>query len=104
MNTVTTQNVSQAQAQAVIAAALAEAESRGTRVNIAVVDAAANLTAFVRMDAAWLGTIDVAVKKARTAALFQMSTGSLDELVQPGAPLYGLDTTCLLYTSPSPRD
>ena len=93
MKSVTTQSISQSQAQAVMEATLAEAHRRGTRVNIAVVDSAADLKAFVRMDDAWLGTIDVAIKKARTAALFRMSTASLGPLVQPGAPLFGLDDT-----------
>lgn len=89
----TRQDVSMAQAQAAIDAALAESESLGVRMNIAVVDAGTNLTAFVRMDGAWLGSIDIAIRKARTAALFQMPTGDLGPLVQPGAPLYGAEVS-----------
>ena len=58
------------QAQAALKAALAKAEEIGTKMNIAVVDAGANLKAFVRMDDAWLGSIDIAIKKARTARFF----------------------------------
>ena len=82
------QNVSLAQAQSAIAAAIAESESLGVRMNIAIIDTGTNLTAFARMDGAWLGSIDIAIKKARTAALFQMPSGDLGPLVQPGEPLY----------------
>lgn len=85
------QEVSLEQAQAAIDAALAMAGEIGARMDIAVVDAGTNLKAFVRMDGAWLGSIDIAVKKARTAALFQMPSGVLGPLVQPGQPLYGAE-------------
>ncbi len=87
----TRRDVSLAQAQEAIAAAIAESENLGTRMNIAIVDAGTNLTAFARMDGAWLGSIDIAIKKARTAALFQMPSGALGPLVQPGEPLYGAE-------------
>jgi uncharacterized protein GlcG (DUF336 family) len=48
-------------AQSVIAAGIAKAKEIGQPMNIAVVDAGANLTAFTRMDRAWLGSIDIAV-------------------------------------------
>ena len=44
--------------------------------NIAVVDAGANLKAFARMDGAWLGSIDISIRKARTARFFDMNTGA----------------------------
>jgi uncharacterized protein GlcG (DUF336 family) len=56
--------------------------------NIAIVDAGANLTAFAREDGAWLGSIDIAVKKARTARFSDMPTGEIGKLSQPGASLY----------------
>lgn len=87
------EEVSLAQAQAAIDAAVAEAEARGLRMIIAVVDAGAHLVALARMDGAWLGSLDVAVKKARTSALLHAPTGALGELVQPGAPLYGAENT-----------
>lgn len=43
--------------------------------NIAIGDAGANLTAFARMDGAWLGSVDIATKKAKTARFFDMNTG-----------------------------
>lgn len=59
--------------------------------DIAVVDAGANLKAFVRMDGAWLGSIDIALRKARTARYFDMNTGQIGELSQPGGPLFGIE-------------
>lgn len=59
--------------------------------NIAVVDAGANLKAFIRMDGAFLGSIDVSIKKAKTARLFNMPTAALGELAQPGKPLYHIE-------------
>ena len=61
--------------------------------DIAVVDAGANLKAFARMDGAWLGSIDIAMKKARTARFFNFPTGALGELSQPGGPLYQIEVS-----------
>lgn len=79
------------QAQRVIEAAAAKAQDLDTKMDIAVVDAATHLKAFVRMDGARLGSIDVALKKARTAALFEMPSGNFGPAVQPGQPLYGAE-------------
>jgi uncharacterized protein GlcG (DUF336 family) len=79
------------QAQAVVAAALKKAEEIGTKMNIAVVDAGANLKAFIRMDEAWLGSVDVSIKKAKTARFFDMPTGEIGKLSQPGGPLYNIE-------------
>ncbi len=79
------------QAMAVVAAAQAKAEKQGILLNIAVVDAGANLTGFVRMDGAFLGSIDLSIKKAKTARFFNMPTGKLGELSQPGQPLFNIE-------------
>ncbi len=79
------------QAQAVLAAALKKAVAINTKMDIAVVDAGANLKAFVRMDDAFLGSIDISIKKAKTARFFNMPTGDLGKLAQPGAPLYHIE-------------
>lgn len=79
------------QAQAVVAEAQKTAEKQGTLMNIAVVDAGANLTAFVRMDGAFLGSVDISIKKAKTARFFDMPTGKLGELAQPGKPLFNIE-------------
>ncbi len=80
------------QALAVVSAARQKAEKQGTLMDIAVVDAGANLKAFVRMDGAFLGSIDISIKKAKTARFFNMPTGKLGELAQPGKPLYNMSS------------
>jgi uncharacterized protein GlcG (DUF336 family) len=87
----TTQDLSLAQSQAVLAASLAAAEEQGTLMDIAVVDAGGNLKAFARMDGAWLGSIDIATTKARTARYFDLPTEELGKLSQPGGPLYQIE-------------
>ena len=79
------------QALVAIAAARSKAVKQGTLMNIAIVDAGANLKAFVRMDDAFLGSIDICIKKAKTARWFNMPTGTLGELAQPGQPLYHIE-------------
>jgi uncharacterized protein GlcG (DUF336 family) len=79
------------QANAAVAAAVKKAAEIGTKMDIAVVDAGASLKAFARMDGAWLGSIDIALRKARTARFFDMNTGQIGELSQPGGPLYGIE-------------
>ena len=79
------------QAQAAIHAAHQKALDMGVKMNIAVVDAGANLTAFVRMDDAWLGSLDISIKKAKTARFFDMPTGEIGKLAQPGGPLYNIE-------------
>ncbi|MBU2947966.1 GlcG/HbpS family heme-binding protein [Zobellia uliginosa] len=72
-------------------AAKKNAEASEVLVNIAVVDAGANLKAFIRMDESYLGSIDVAIKKAKTARYFNMDTGELGELTQPGGIIYNIE-------------
>jgi uncharacterized protein GlcG (DUF336 family) len=84
-------NITLDQAQNAIKAALAKAGELGVKMNIAVVDAGANLTAFARMDGAWLGSVDIAIKKARTARFFDMNTGEIGKLSQPGGSLYNIE-------------
>jgi len=55
------------------------------------VDMGVNLKAFARMDGAWLGSIDIAIKKARTARFFNMNTGEIGKLSQPGGALYNIE-------------
>jgi uncharacterized protein GlcG (DUF336 family) len=54
-------------------------------------DSGADLKAFVRMDNAWVSSVDIAIKKAKTACFFAMSTGPIGQLSQPGGPLYGIE-------------
>src|SRR6478609_8716802 len=58
-----------------------------------IIDAGGNLIAHVRMDGAWLGSIDIAVDKAFTARAFDMTTEDLASMAQSGKPLFGIDST-----------
>ncbi|MGP0222353.1 MULTISPECIES: GlcG/HbpS family heme-binding protein [unclassified Paenarthrobacter] len=86
-------DITQTHADAVLAAALGSARETGTAMNIAVVDAGGNLKAFTRMDGAWLGSIDISIKKARTARYFDMPTGAIGGLSQPGGPLFNIEVS-----------
>jgi uncharacterized protein GlcG (DUF336 family) len=77
-------------AQSVVKAAVAKAQEIGQPMNIAVVDAGTNLTAFTRMDGAWLGSIDIAINKAFTAKAFDISTLELGHNSQPGDQFFGI--------------
>ncbi len=79
------------QARAAVMAAVEKSQAVDVKMNIAVVDAGANLKAFARMDGAWLGSIDIAMKKARTARFFDMNTGEIGKLSQPGGSLYNIE-------------
>ena len=78
-------------AEKVIEAAKKKAAEIKTLMDIAVVDAGGNLKAFARMDGAWLGSIDISIRKARTARWFDMNTGEIGKLSQPGGPLFGIE-------------
>lgn len=84
-------SITLAQAEKMIAAAKEKSVALDTKMNIAVVDAGANLVAFARMDGAWLGSLDISIKKAKTARFFDMNTGTIGELSQPGGPLFNIE-------------
>jgi uncharacterized protein GlcG (DUF336 family) len=79
------------QARKAVDAAVAKSQELGVKMNIAVVDAGTNLVAFNKMDDAWLGSIDISQKKARTARYFNMDTGIIGTLSQPGGSLYNIE-------------
>lgn len=79
------------QAYAALRAAEEKATAIGVPVNIAILDAGAHLKAFSRMDGAVLGSIDVATRKAMTAALFQARSDAVWEYCKPGAPAPALE-------------
>jgi uncharacterized protein GlcG (DUF336 family) len=81
------------QAQSIVRSATVKADEIGVPMNIAVVDAGNNLTAFARQDGAWLGSIAVAQDKAFTARAFDAATGDLYDMAQPGGSLYGITTS-----------
>ncbi len=86
-------DITLAQADKAIDAAKAKAKEQGTLMNIAIVDAGGNLKAFARMEGAFLGSVDISIKKAKTARLFNMPTKDLGALAQVGQPLYGIEVT-----------
>ncbi len=77
-------------ARRVIAAGERKAEEIGQPMNIAVVDQGGNLVAHVRMDRAWMGSVDISIKKAWTARAFDVSTKQLAELSQSGDEFFGI--------------
>lgn len=84
-------NITLEQAEKMIVAAKSKSIALNTKMNIAIVDAGANLVAFARMDNAWLGSLDISIKKAKTARFFDMNTGLIGELSQPGGALYNIE-------------
>lgn len=84
-------NITLEQAKAAIEAAKAKASELKVKMNIALVDSGTNLVAFERMDGAWLGSVDISIRKAKTAAWFFMNTGELGKLSQPGQPLFQIE-------------
>lgn len=66
---------------------------KGWRMNIAIVDDGANLMVFRRMDDAFLGSVDIALGKARTSARFPFPTRAVAEIAYgkdgKGGPLPG---------------
>jgi uncharacterized protein GlcG (DUF336 family) len=79
-----------AEARRLIAAAEAKAQEIGQPMNIAVVDGGGNLVAHVRMDKAWIGSVDISINMAWTARAFDVSTQELAELSQSGDQFFGI--------------
>jgi len=82
--------VSLEDARRVIAAAEKKAQEIGQPMNIAVADEGANLVAFIRMENAWLGSIDIAQKKAFTSRAFDIATKDLAPHSQSGSQFFGI--------------
>jgi len=80
-------------ARRMIAAGEAKAREIGQPMNIAVVDDGGNLVAFEHMDGAWKGSVDIAMDKAFTSAMFVLPTKGLAEKAQPGEPFYGIQVS-----------
>src|SRR5712691_8666696 len=77
-------------ARRVISAAEKKATEIGQPMNIAVADAGGNLVAHVRMDGAWLGSIDISIKKAYTSRAFDITTQDLAKHSQSGGQFFGI--------------
>ena len=82
--------VTLADARRIIAAAEKKAQQIGQPMNIAVADAGGNLVAHVRMDGAWLGSVDISIKKAYTSRAFDISTKDLAKHSQSGKQFFGI--------------
>ena len=88
--TTSQETVSLEDARRVTAAGEERASEIGQPQNIAVVDAGGNLVFLVRMDGAWIGSVDIAINKAFTARAFDLPTADLAENAQPGGQFYGI--------------
>jgi len=84
-------NITLAQAEKAIAAAKVKAVELDTKMDICIVDTGANWVAFARMDGAWIGSIDISHKKAKTSAFFDMDTAVLTPITQPNMPLFNIE-------------
>lgn len=79
-----------ADARKIIAAAQKKAQEIGQPMNVAVVDEGGNLLAFERMANAWLGSIDISIKKAWTSRAFDIATKDLATNSQSGDQFFGI--------------
>jgi uncharacterized protein GlcG (DUF336 family) len=84
-------NVTLIHAEKILKAAKEKAKQIGVPMNIAILDEGANLKAFCRMDGALLGCADIAIKKAKTARFFDIDSGEIGKLSQPGGALYNIE-------------
>jgi uncharacterized protein GlcG (DUF336 family) len=82
--------VNLADARRVIAAAEKKAQEIGQPMNVAIADEGGNLVAHIRMDGAWIGSIDVSINKAFTSRAFDISTKDLASNSQSGQQFFGI--------------
>jgi uncharacterized protein GlcG (DUF336 family) len=87
---ISVETVTLADARRIIAAAEKKAEEIGQPMNIAVADAGGNLVAHVRMDNAWIGSVDISINKAFTARAFDIKTKDLAGNSQSGDQFFGI--------------
>ena len=91
--TTSSHTVTLAEARTIIAAATAKAEEIGQPMNVAVVCSGGYLLAFERMHGAWIGSVDIAQKKAWTSRAFDIETGTLGTLSQSGDQFFGINAS-----------
>lgn len=80
-------------ARKIIAAAEKKAAELGQPMNISVVDCGGNLVSHVRMDGAWIGSINISINKAFTSRAFDITTKDLGENSQPTQQFYGIQNS-----------
>ena len=85
--------ISSGHADMILEASRAKASQLGIAVSVAVMDEGGNLKALSRMDGAWLGSVDVAIKKAKTSALFEMETQTIWQFASPAGQAHGIEST-----------
>ena len=90
MTTLNQTSVSLDDAQRVVAAGRSKADEISSPSNIAVVDVGGNLVTHIRMDGAWIGSVDISINKAFTARAFDISTVELAADAGPGGQFYGI--------------
>jgi len=91
--TIKTESVSLEDARRIVAAGEAKADEIGSPSNIAVVDVGGNLVAHIRMDDAWIGSIDISMSKAFTSRAFDISTVDLGANAGPGQQFFGINAS-----------
>ena len=84
-------DITLSQSETLLARAKAKAVEVGIPMDIAILDTAGHLKAFFRMDNAFLGSIDIAIKKAKTAMLFRMNSEQVGEFLRPEVGAYGME-------------
>ncbi|MEV0920191.1 heme-binding protein [Streptomyces sp. NPDC049967] len=91
--TIKTESVSLEDARRVVAAGEAKADEIDSPSNIAVVDVGGNLVAHIRMDEAWIGSVDISISKTFTARAFDISTADLAANAGPGEQFFGINAS-----------
>jgi len=86
-------NISLQQAREAIELARSKAVEMAVPVNIAILDTGGHLKAFERMDGAPIGSLDIAIGKARTSMLFGINSEQVGEYMKPEAGAYGIAYT-----------
>lgn len=87
------ETISLEDARRMIVAGESKARDIDQPMNIAVVDSGGNLVAFAHMDRAWKGSVDIAINKAFTSAMFELPTQGLADKAQPGKPFFGIEVS-----------
>ncbi len=72
------------QAKKVAAPAMAEAAKNNWNMAVAIVDSSGNLVYYEKMDATQLGSANLAIEKARSAALFKRPTKTFQDALAGG--------------------
>ncbi|MGW3301134.1 GlcG/HbpS family heme-binding protein [Streptomyces rubiginosohelvolus] len=91
--TIRTESVSLEDARRVVAPGEVKADEIGSPSNIAVVNVGGNLVAHIRMDAAWIGSVDISISKALTSRAFDISTADLAANAGPGEQFFGINVS-----------